>query len=45
MVGPTYQETQIFSSSKFDGYNNEFGKGWSPGSELMLGKILPPLQD
>ena len=32
------------SSAKFDEYNNKFGKGWSPGSELMLGKNIstPP---
>ena len=32
------------SSAKFDEYNNKFGKGWSPGSELMLGKKSPHLQ-
>ena len=36
MVGYTHQETQIFSSAKFDEHNNRFGKGCPPGSELML---------
>ena len=26
------------SSADFDEHNNKFGKGWSPGSELMLRK-------
>ena len=38
MVGPTNQEIQNRSSAKFYEYNNIFGKGWSPGYELMLGK-------
>ena len=47
MVGPTHQETQIFSSEVFDKHSNKFGKGWSPGSELMLGTnttTLPTLK-
>ena len=34
------------SSEMFDEYKNKFCKGWSPGSELMLGtniSILPQL--
>ena len=31
------------SSEKFDEHNNKFGKGWSPGSELMLGKNISTL--
>ena len=32
------------SSAKFGEHNNRFGKGWSPGSELMLGTNIstPP---
>ena len=37
MLGSTYQETQIFSSTIFDEHNNKSGKGWSPGSALMTG--------
>ena len=36
------------SSTKFDELNNNFGKGWSPGSELMLEKNtsnLPTLKN
>ena len=47
MVGPTYQESQNILSAKFDGHNNKFGKGWSPGSELMTGTnvfALPTLK-
>ena len=47
MVGPTHQETQIFLYENVDEYNNQFGKGWSPGYELMSGakfSTLPTLK-
>ena len=31
------------SSEKNDEYNNTFGKGWSPGSELILGTNISTL--
>ena len=34
-MGPAYQETQFFSSAKFDEHKNKILKGWSPGYELM----------
>ena len=34
---PHTKRLKYFSSAKFDEHNNKFGKGWSPGSELMLG--------
>ena len=45
-----YPHTKIpkyCSSKKFDEQNNIFGKGWSPGSELILGtntSTLPTLK-
>ena len=30
-------------SAKFDEYNNKFCKGWSPGSDLMLGTNISTL--
>ena len=44
MVGTTHKETQILFIFE---HNNKFGKGWSPGSELMLGtntSTLPTLK-
>ena len=35
---PHTKKLKYCSSARFDSYNNKFGKGWSPGSELMLGK-------
>ena len=32
---PHTKELKYFLSTKFDEHNNKFGKGWSPGSELM----------
>ena len=34
---PHTKELKYCSSDKFDEHNNKVGKGWSPGSELMLG--------
>ena len=33
---PHAKKLKYFSSEKFDNHNNKLGKGWSPGSELML---------
>ena len=33
---PHTKKLKYCSSEKFDEHNNKFGKGWSPGSELML---------
>ena len=41
MVGPTHQETQIFFIWKNYEHNNKFGKGWSTGSEIMIGTNNP----
>ena len=30
-------------SEKFDEHNNKFGKGWSPGSEIMIGTNISTL--
>ena len=38
------EKLKYSSSAKFDEHNNKFGKGWSPGYEIMLGKIFPPFQ-
>ena len=34
---PHTKKFKYFSSEVFDEYNNKFGKGWSPGYEIMLG--------
>ena len=34
---PHTKKLKYFPSTKFDEYNNKFGKGWLPVSELMLG--------
>ena len=34
---PHTKKLKYYLSAKFENYNNKFGKGWSPGSELMLG--------
>ena len=36
MLRPTHQKSQFFSSTNFDEHKNKFGKGWSPGSKLLL---------
>ena len=41
---PHTKRLEYCSSAEFDEHNNKFGKGWSPYSELMLGKIFPPFQ-
>ena len=33
---PNTKIIKYCSSAKFDEHNNKFGKGWSPGSELIL---------
>ena len=33
---PHTKKLKYFSSAKFDEHKNKFGKGWSPGSELVL---------
>ena len=41
------EKLKYSSSAKFDEHNNKFGKGWSPGYELMLGtnnSTLPKLK-
>ena len=41
-----YPHTKILkccSYAKFDEHNNKYGKGWSPGSELMLGTNISTL--
>ena len=43
MVGPPNQDTQIFSFCTSDEHNNEFGKGWWMGSELMTGPNISNL--
>ena len=45
---PHTKRLKYCSSAKFDEHNNKFGRGWSPGSELMLGtniSILPTLKN
>ena len=34
---PHTKNLKYFPYDKFDEHNNKFGKGWSPGSGLMLG--------
>ena len=34
---PQTNKIRYCSSANFDEHNNKFGKGWSPGSELVLG--------
>ena len=34
---PHTKKLKYYSSEIFDEHNDIFGKGWSPGSELMLG--------
>ena len=44
---PHTKELKYSSSAKFGEHNNKFGKGWLPGSELMLGtntSTLPTLK-
>ena len=44
---PHKKRLKYCSSAKFDEYKNKFGKGWSLGSELMLGtntSTLPTLK-
>ena len=44
---PHTKKLKYCSSTKFYEHNDKFGKGWSPGSELMLGKntsTLPTLK-
>ena len=40
---PHTNKLKYFSSEKIDEHNNKFGKAWSPGSELMLGKNISTL--
>ena len=43
---PHTNKLKYFSSTEFDEHKNKFGKGWLPGSEVMLGtnnSILPTL--
>ena len=40
---PHIKKLKYFSSAKFDEHNNKFGKGWSPGSELKIGKNISTL--
>ena len=45
---PYTKRLKYCSYKKFDEHNNKFVKGWSPGSELMLGtniSTLPTLKD
>ena len=44
---PQTKSLKYCSSENFDEQNNKFGKGWSPGSESMLGiniSTLPTLK-
>ena len=41
---PHTKNIKYFSSAKYDEHKNKFGKGWSTGSELMLGKNNYTLQ-
>ena len=46
-LDPDTKKLKYCSYEKFDEHNNRFGKGWSPGSELMLGTntfTLPTLK-
>ena len=40
---PQTKRLKYCSSAKFDEHKNKFGKGWSPGSELMLGADISTL--
>ena len=40
---PHTKKFKYFSSAKFDQQKNKFGKGWSPGSETMLGTNISTL--
>ena len=45
---PHTKTLKDFSYEIFDEHNNTFGKGWSPGYELMLGtnnSTLPKLKN
>ena len=44
---PHTNKFKYCSSTRFEDHNNKFGKGWSPGSEFMIGtniSILPTLK-
>ena len=40
---PHTKKLKYCSSGKIDEHSNKFGKGWSPGSELMLGTNISTL--
>ena len=40
---PHTKKLKYGSSENFDEHKNKFGKGWSPGSELMLGTNISTL--
>ena len=40
---PYTKRLKYCSYTKFDEHNNKFVKGWSPGSELMLGTNISTL--
>ena len=35
---PHTKKLKYWLSAKFDEHNNNFGKGWSPGSNILKGK-------
>ena len=41
---PHTKKLKYFLSAEFDEHNNKFGKGWSPGSELMTGTNISSLK-
>ena len=41
---PHTKKLKYCSSTKFGEHNNKFGKGWSPGSKLMLGTNISTLK-
>ena len=40
---PNTKKLKYCSYEIFDEHNNKFGKGWSPGSELMTGTNISTL--
>ena len=40
---PHTNKIKYCSSAKFDEHKNKFAKGWSPGSELMIGTNITTL--
>ena len=43
-LDPQTNKIRYFSSAKLYEQNNHFGKGWSPGSELIIDKKITTIK-